>query len=238
MIKATDLGGRAVVDMDAAEKLGSVHKVILDPDGRRVAGFVVARGGSLFNAGAETTLSATAVHAIGPDAITVRSRPITDAEADRLERLPRVSDLVGRKVVSQDGQLLGTVDDVLIEPTDGRIIGYALEGGNRLGKLENLLGGDKGDQRPAYIRADAELRAGQDLIIAPADAVHHEGAADTRVAAPAPVPVSAPLHEPTSGWATWPGSTTDASVWIRGDAAVPKAEPRRGDDDGLLHRER
>jgi uncharacterized protein YrrD len=45
MIKATDLGGRAVVDMDAAEKLGRVHKVILDPDRRRVAGFVIASGG-------------------------------------------------------------------------------------------------------------------------------------------------------------------------------------------------
>lgn len=238
MIKATDLGGRAVVDMDAAEKLGNVHRVILDPDGRRVAGFVVARGGSLFNAGSETTLPASAVHAIGPDAITVRSTGADNAEADRLERLPRVSDLVGRKVVSQDGQLLGTVDDVLIEPADGRIIGYALEGGSPLGKLENLLAGDKRDQRRAYIRADAELRAGQDLIIAPADAVCHEGAADTRPAAPAPVPASAPAHEPTTGWATWPGSTTDASVWIRSDTTVPKAEPRRGEDDGLLHRER
>ena len=237
MIRATELGGRAVVEMDAAEKLGNVHKVILDPDGRRVAGFVLARGGSLFNTGSEATLPASAVHAIGPDAITVRSRTINDAEADRLEQLPRVSDLVGRKVVSQDGQLLGTVDDVLIEPADGRIIGYALEGGNALGKLEDLLSGDKRHQRPAYIRADAELRAGRDLIIAPADAVCHEGPADPRVAAP--VPTSAPVHEPTSGWATWPGSTTDASVWIRSDrTTVPSAGPRRGDDDGLLHRER
>ena len=39
MIRATELGGRAVVDMDAAEKLGKIDKVILDPDGRRVAGF-------------------------------------------------------------------------------------------------------------------------------------------------------------------------------------------------------
>ena len=238
MIRATELGGRAVVDMDAAEKLGNIHKVILDPDGRRGAGFVVARGGSLFNAGPETTLSASAVHAIGPDAITVRSAATTGADADRLERLPRVSDLVGRKVVSQDGQLLGTVDDVLIEPADGRIIGYALEGGSPLGKLENLLAGDKRDQRPAYIRADADLRAGQDLIIAPADAVCHEGTADTRAAAPAPVPTPAPLHEQASGWAIWPGSTTDASVWIRSDTTVPKVEPRRGEDDGLLHRER
>ena len=33
------------VSRAAADKLGHVHKVILDPDGRRVAGFVIASGG-------------------------------------------------------------------------------------------------------------------------------------------------------------------------------------------------
>lgn len=236
MIRASELGGRAVVDMEAAEKLGNIHRIILDPDGRRVAGFVVARGGSLFNAGPETTLPASAVHAIGPDAVTVRSVAISDVEADRLERLPRVSDLVGRKVVSQDGQLLGTVDDVLLDTADGRIVGYALEGGTRLEKLENVLSGDKKDHRRSYIRADAELRAGHDLIIAPADAVCHEGTTDRQAAPAAPRP--APVHESATGWATWPGSSGDASAWVRSGATVRTAEARPGEDDGLLHRER
>ena len=48
-----------------------------------------------------------------------------DAEAGAsLEDLPRVSDLTGRKVVSDQGRLLGTVDDVLIDENDGRIVGY------------------------------------------------------------------------------------------------------------------
>ncbi len=58
MIRATELGGRAVVDMDAAEKLGKIDKVILDPDGRRVAGFVVSRGSSLLSSGTHVTLPA------------------------------------------------------------------------------------------------------------------------------------------------------------------------------------
>ena len=71
MIRATELGGRAVVDVDAAEKLGKIERVVLDPDARHVAGFVVSRGSSLFNAGEHLMLAASCVHAIGPDAVTV-----------------------------------------------------------------------------------------------------------------------------------------------------------------------
>jgi uncharacterized protein YrrD len=35
MIRATELAGRAVVDIDAAEKLGTIDKIILDSARRR-----------------------------------------------------------------------------------------------------------------------------------------------------------------------------------------------------------
>jgi uncharacterized protein YrrD len=37
MIRATELSGRPVIDIDAAEKVGVIDKIILDPDGRKVA---------------------------------------------------------------------------------------------------------------------------------------------------------------------------------------------------------
>src|SRR6266404_3571935 len=47
MIRATDLSGRAVVDMDAAEKLGRIETIIIDPEARQLAAFRLSRGGSL-----------------------------------------------------------------------------------------------------------------------------------------------------------------------------------------------
>ena len=168
MIRATELGGRAVVDIEAAEKLGRIDRVLLDPDGRCVAGFIVSRGAAIFNKGEHVTLPAACVHAVGPDAVTVNRGAPPAADEASLDGLPGVSDMVGRKVVSDEGRLLGTVDDVLIDETDGRIVGYALKD---LGDTFKERMGKDHDGRAPYLRADVKLRSGRDLIVAPEDAV-------------------------------------------------------------------
>ena len=163
MIRATELGGRAVVDVDHAEKLGKVDRVVLDPDARHVAGFVVSQGSSLFNQKEHLLLSAASVHAIGPDAVTVHRGEGAVLASGGLDHLPRVSDMIGRKVVSDQGRLLGTVDDVLIDETDGRIVGYTLAGADLDDKIKHMLSKDQaGPRKNAYLRADANLRAGKD----------------------------------------------------------------------------
>ena len=41
MIKGSQLIGRAVIDMEAAERLGKIKEIIVQRDGERVAGFIV-----------------------------------------------------------------------------------------------------------------------------------------------------------------------------------------------------
>src|SRR5229473_1826967 len=149
MIRATELAGRPVIDIDAAEKIGVIEKLILDPEGKRVAGFVVSKGGFV---------PSSAVHAIGPDAVTVKRDTVAAADIGRLESLPRGSDVTGRKVVTEDGRYLGKVDDVLIERADGRIFGY-------------VLADYKGQGKRPYLPADSNLRAGRDLIVASEEAM-------------------------------------------------------------------
>ena len=212
MIRATELGGKAVVDVDAAEKLGKIDRVVLDPDARRVAGFVVVKGSSILGTGEHLVLPASSVHAIGPDAVTVHHRQgaAANSSAADLQHLPRVSDMVGRKVVSDQGQLLGAVDDVLIDETDGRILGYALSGGDLDDKLKHMLskGGDR--KRGGFLRADADLRAGKDLIVAPENAVSYDWDA-------ASAPTAARATGASGGWAA-SGAAAKA-------ASVPAAEP-------------
>jgi uncharacterized protein YrrD len=218
MIRATELGGRAVVDMDAAEKLGSIDKVILDPDARRVAGFVVSRGASLFGNATHALVSASAVHAIGPDAITVR-HAAEPPDAPALEALPHASDLIGRKVVSTSGRFLGVVDDVLISGADGRIVGYQLASSASLARFGSLVG--RKHQRAPYLRADAELRAGRELIVAPEDAV--VGWTDEETPAPA---TSTPLAAASGGTV---GGFRHATSWFHRQATDPET---RWDDAG------
>lgn len=213
MIRAKELGGRAVVDVDAAEKLGKIDRLVLDPESRRVAGFVVSRGSSIFNNEKDILLPASCVHAVGPDAVTVRGAVADTGGA--LDNLPRVSDLTGRKVVSDQGRLLGTVDDVLIDETDGRIVGYSLVGSGLDDKLQHLASGERQEaRRGGFLRADANLRAGQDLIVAPEDAVSYDwDALESRD--------PAAQGEPGRPWpADAPAATAAPSEWVRTDAAV------------------
>jgi sporulation protein YlmC with PRC-barrel domain len=172
MVRATELAGRAVIDIDAAEKVGTLDKLILDPDGRRVAGFVVTRSGSGFpHSKDQVLIPAASVRAIGPDAITIKQSTVGVNDVGRLESLPRGSDLIGRKIVSEDGRFLGKVSDVLIDRTDGRIVGYLLSDHTAGKRLEEM---GKDSKRMPYLPADAKLKSGRDLIVASEDAVRYD----------------------------------------------------------------
>jgi uncharacterized protein YrrD len=168
MIKGSQLVGRAVIDMEAAERLGKIKEIIVQRDGERVAGFIVAHGETIVGTGGKRRMiPASAVHSIGPDAMTVRGSAMQ--ELAELDNLPRMSDIIGHKMVTQSGRLLGVIDDMLINRADGTIIGFVVGEGVR-NKLENIFN----PQRPrvhGYVRAEADLHVGKDLIVVPDDAL-------------------------------------------------------------------
>jgi len=158
------------VDVDGAEKIGVLHEVILDPAALRVAGLAVSGGVTFIGAQKQMLLPSSAVHAIGPDAVMVRRPPLSDDTLSYLSVLPRVSDLAGRRLVSDTGTLVGSVCDVIFDSQDGRLIGYEFKPPNGSASVEKLLGVGRG--RPLrYVRAEASLRIGTKLIVVPEDAV-------------------------------------------------------------------
>jgi uncharacterized protein YrrD len=170
MIKGTHLVGRSVIDMEAAERLGRIKEIIVQRNGERVAGFIVVHGETIVGTGGtQRIIPAAALHAIGPDAVTVHGAAVTEKSSADLGDLPRLSDVIGRKMLTRSGRLLGSINDVLINGEDGTIIGFAVGEGVR-SKLENILN----PQRPrihGYVRADAELHVGNDLLVVPDDAL-------------------------------------------------------------------
>ncbi len=169
MLQASDLRGRAVIDMDSAEDLGKIEEVFLDPEARSIAGFRASSGQRL-EVAARETIPQTAVHAVGPTAVTVRRTGGGERTQPDLEALPSLSNVVGRKVVSHGGELLGWVHDVLLETDGKRIVGYALRAASQSGgPLGAWLG--LGETHYEYVRADADLRIGDEVIIAPDDAL-------------------------------------------------------------------
>jgi len=169
VIRAGDLKGRPVIDVDGAEKMGILHEIIVDPAAVRVAGLAVSGGVSFIGAQKQTLLPSPSVHAIGPDALMVRRPSTTESAPSYLTSLPRVSDLAGRRFITDTGRFIGHLADVLFDGEDGRIIGYEFRRPNGAGGLDALLGVGKG--RVQYVKAEDNLRFGHDLIVIPDDAV-------------------------------------------------------------------
>ena len=168
MIKGSQLVGRAVIDMEAAERLGKIKEIIVQRDGERVAGFVIVHGETMVGTGGKRRMiPASAVHSIGPDAMTVRGSAMQ--ELAELDNLPRMSDIIGHKMITQSGRLLGVIDDMLINRADGTIVGFAVGEGVR-NKLENIFNPQR-SRVHGYVRADANLHVGKELIVVPDDAL-------------------------------------------------------------------
>jgi len=213
MIKGSELIGRTVVDMEAATRVGKIKDLILQGNGERVAGLIVSHGETIVGSGGtRRIIPASALHAIGPDAITAHSVK-EEIAAGEFDELPRMCDVVGHKMVTRSGRLIGLIDDLFINGADGKIIGFSV-GESVRSKLENVFHPDRPKIR-GYVRADADLQVGNDLIVVPDDALI-EGELETRESEAKPVAAGTEDTEST-GWAA--AATTEGtpqrSIWTR-----------------------
>lgn len=182
MLNASKLRGISVVDLDAAQNVGQIVDVVLDPPTRRLAGLLIARGhnsgGSLLGGAPRGEFfPAAGLHAIGPDVVTARhTDPGQQPEVDPLAPFVRLSEMVGRRVVTHSGRVLGPIEDVVLSGADGCILSYTLSqrAHGAAGVLGALFGSPEhhaAERHAAGIRGDADLRIGPDLIVVPDDAV-------------------------------------------------------------------
>jgi uncharacterized protein YrrD len=72
-------------------------------------------------------------------------------------------------MVTRSGRLLGLIDDMLIDGADGTIVGFVVGAGVR-SKLENMFNPQR-SRIHGYVRADADLQVGKELIVVPDDAL-------------------------------------------------------------------
>jgi hypothetical protein len=115
-------------------------------------------------------------------------------------------------MVTQSGRLLGVIDDVLINRADGTIIGFVVGEGVR-SKLENIFNPQR-SRVHGYVRAEADLHVGKDLIIVPDDAliegepIAHESDQKS--------PIAKTYEADSHGWEDRASAaSTRPSIWTR-----------------------
>ncbi|MEU1853561.1 PRC-barrel domain-containing protein [Streptomyces sp. NPDC019990] len=106
--------GLPVLTLAEAEEIGVLRSLTVDaPSG--VVTHVRVRGR---HARKETVLAWGALHAVGPDAVLVRSAA---AVAVAVAEVPPHHELPGLRILAETGDQIGTVQDVVFEPETGRI---------------------------------------------------------------------------------------------------------------------
>src|SRR5947209_20241604 len=116
-MKLEDFKTLAVVSIDDGAKLGYVEDLLFDTKDRRVKALRVKEDG------VHALVPLSDVRSIGSDAVTVQSRAVARSAAaeNELASLPGVEQLKKLKVVDEAGTYLGTVREVDVDPSDGRI---------------------------------------------------------------------------------------------------------------------
>ncbi len=110
------LKGLTVISIADGERLGTIDRVLVDPEAKQVIGFAVSHGG-LLNSEAPAVIDADDVHSLGPDAVTIADRGAVrgDQTTARQNELMDLDELLKLRVVTEGGTLVGDVADIQID---------------------------------------------------------------------------------------------------------------------------
>ena len=112
-MNSKDIRGLKVVSIADGTEVGTIDQVYLDLAAKQVVGFSITHGHGPFGGVLDNapTVAASAVHSLGPDALTLDD--VTAAHAAWVDAaygpLESLDALVGRKVVTEGGTDVGAV---------------------------------------------------------------------------------------------------------------------------------
>lgn len=156
-----ELAGLAVINVRDGKKLGTVSETVVSPDDGRLLGFVLKSGGMLSRE--ESAVEIDDVRSVGADAITVEGEEIIHRPEATQPNFQEARNgdrtLVGRKIVTQSGTVVGQIADLVVN-----------EESRRVGSI--LIGGGMFESSDA-IPAARVVSVGPDVVI-----VTDEGASD------------------------------------------------------------
>lgn len=157
--KWSDLQNLAAVALDTGKRVGSLDDFYFDPQSHLIHAFVIKTG--MFS---KRALLCSALNGIGVDALTFADENalIKEGDNDLLKTAPLGNTLLSYRVLSDGGDVVGTIGNIIIDttnPTAPSLSSFELSGGIR----ERL------SHRYQTFAANQILRYGQDVIVIPND---------------------------------------------------------------------
>lgn len=153
--------GRKVVSRTSAEVLGNLAHIVVDIKGRQVKSLVVGKGRKA------RLVDWKQVSGFGPDAVMIADDSALQPPRDDHERASANGklELVGKRILSDTGNDLGTITDVVFDPDTGAIEGIVI--GDHEQPAASLLGAGSfavvvrapADQGPSATDRSLQLRS-------------------------------------------------------------------------------
>lgn len=157
MRKGSDILNKSVIAFDTGKRVAWVQDLIFDQETNHLLGVLVEESGLFRSA---KVIELRSLRAIGTDTLIISSRDDI-ISAKHSEQIHRVLDrniiLKGTRIVTTDGQFLGSVVDFFFDEQTGAIEGYEASGG---------IFADAYSGR-SFIPAPQTLRIGEDVTFVP-----------------------------------------------------------------------
>ena len=160
-MKFSELKGRAVVSLDDATKIGVVQDLMVEPVSRRILSLKVDTG----HFKAAQLVPASDVKSVGADAVTLTTNslltdtPVSSAGSGSGDAPAAVelTSILGAKVVTDAGTLVGQLSDIILDWSTLAITGYEVREGGMFAKPQEFTVSDAVRFGDKIITMPAEL---------------------------------------------------------------------------------
>lgn len=145
-----------IITLHEGQHIGYVKSLILDPRTKSLAALVIDPKGFFKD---QRIIPYSKVVSVGDDAITIDKSSQVEKPANLPEILNLLKEklsIIGTRVVTESGKVLGTADEYFIESETGKVKEIEISGG----KIEGFLTGK------ARLQADQLVTIGHDVIVA------------------------------------------------------------------------
>jgi uncharacterized protein YrrD len=155
-MKASSLKGIAILDLSTSEVLGHVTDIMIDPAERRLIGLEIK--GDRYES--KQVVPMESVRAFGKDAVTIESASglRERASVPELRGKPTLNAFEGTKIVTESGEFVGKIKDVLLSDDGQQFVAYEYSTGG----IGSLVGfGTK------ELKATPDQRYGPEILTVP-----------------------------------------------------------------------
>ena len=161
MRRTREIIGLPVLDLKSGDPIGWVQDLVLDNDKDEVVG-ILLEGGHFFQS--SKGIPRQSIVAVGKDALTVRENMIEELKGIRW------SNKVGNEVYTQGGDARGTIEDVFLDDSVEKVVGFEVSDG----LFADLLHGRGTIFRP-QVMIDGKDILIVDNQVSPLDQTYEEG---------------------------------------------------------------